>query len=110
MDFCPNARILLVGCKTDLRTDVCTLMELSMQKMAPVSHEQVIYSHLLDYYPLTIAWYVVLYSFGMALLLGVLTRKAGGSRGISGMLRIYVREKHSQRFSFSGAGLPSATC
>ncbi|KAB5546369.1 hypothetical protein PHYPO_G00071270 [Pangasianodon hypophthalmus] len=40
MDFCPNARILLVACKTDLRTDVCTLMELSTQKMAPISQEQ----------------------------------------------------------------------
>ncbi|KAF7696027.1 rho family GTPase 1a [Silurus meridionalis] len=40
MDFCPSARILLVACKTDLRTDVCTLMELSTQKMAPISHEQ----------------------------------------------------------------------
>ncbi|KAJ8397020.1 hypothetical protein AAFF_G00010740 [Aldrovandia affinis] len=40
LDFCPNTRVLLVGCKTDLRTDVCTLLELSNQKMAPVSHEQ----------------------------------------------------------------------
>ncbi|KAL7860041.1 hypothetical protein SRHO_G00151880 [Serrasalmus rhombeus] len=40
MDFCPSTRILLVGCKTDLRTDVCTLMELSNQKMVPISHEQ----------------------------------------------------------------------
>ncbi|KAK1801697.1 hypothetical protein P4O66_022341, partial [Electrophorus voltai] len=40
MDFCSTTRILLVGCKTDLRTDVCTLMELSNQKMVPISHEQ----------------------------------------------------------------------
>lgn len=40
LDFCPNTRILVVGCKTDLRTDVCTLMELSNQKQTPISHEQ----------------------------------------------------------------------
>ncbi|KPP78798.1 rho-related GTP-binding protein Rho6-like [Scleropages formosus] len=40
LDFCPNTRILLIGCKTDLRTDVCTLMELSNQKQTPISHEQ----------------------------------------------------------------------
>ncbi|MED6286648.1 Rho- GTP-binding protein Rho6 [Characodon lateralis] len=39
-DFCPNTRFLLIGCKTDLRTDVCTRMELSNQKQAPVSNEQ----------------------------------------------------------------------
>uniref|UniRef100_A0A8C7M7S0 Rho family GTPase 1 n=1 Tax=Oncorhynchus kisutch TaxID=8019 RepID=A0A8C7M7S0_ONCKI len=41
LDFCPSTRILLIGCKTDLRTDVCTLMELSNQKQTPISHEQV---------------------------------------------------------------------
>ncbi|KAI2649695.1 Rho-related GTP-binding protein Rho6 [Labeo rohita] len=40
LDFCPSTRILLVGCKTDLRTDVCTLMELSNQKQTPITHEQ----------------------------------------------------------------------
>lgn len=40
-DFCPSTRILLIGCKTDLRTDVCTRMELSNQKQTPISHEQV---------------------------------------------------------------------
>uniref|UniRef100_A0A1A8JCJ7 Rho-related GTP-binding protein Rho6 n=2 Tax=Nothobranchius TaxID=28779 RepID=A0A1A8JCJ7_NOTKU len=39
-DFCPNPRILLIGCKIDLRTDVCTRIELSNQKQAPVSYEQ----------------------------------------------------------------------
>uniref|UniRef100_A0A3B4A5T7 Rho-related GTP-binding protein Rho6 n=1 Tax=Periophthalmus magnuspinnatus TaxID=409849 RepID=A0A3B4A5T7_9GOBI len=39
-DFCPNTRILLIGCKTDLRTDVCTRIELSNQKQAPISYEQ----------------------------------------------------------------------
>lgn len=40
-DFCPSTRVLLIGCKTDLRTDVCTRMELSHQKQAPISQEQV---------------------------------------------------------------------
>lgn len=40
LDYCSSIRILLVGCKTDLRTDLSTLMELSNQKQAPVSHEQ----------------------------------------------------------------------
>ncbi|KAJ8359414.1 hypothetical protein SKAU_G00159390 [Synaphobranchus kaupii] len=40
LDFCPSTRILLIGCKMDLRTDVCTLMELSNQKQTPISHEQ----------------------------------------------------------------------
>lgn len=41
LDFCPSTRILLIGCKTDLRTDVCTLMELSNQKQTPIAYEQV---------------------------------------------------------------------
>lgn len=41
LDFCPSTRILLIGCKTDLRTDVCTLMELSNQKQTPITYEQV---------------------------------------------------------------------
>lgn len=40
-DFCPSTRILLIGCKTDLRTDVCTRLELSNQKQTPISPEQV---------------------------------------------------------------------
>ncbi|XP_035499798.2 rho-related GTP-binding protein Rho6-like isoform X1 [Scophthalmus maximus] len=39
-DFCPSTRVLLVGCKTDLRSDVCTRLELSTHKQSPVSHEQ----------------------------------------------------------------------
>ncbi|KAM8830859.1 rho-related GTP-binding protein Rho6-like [Synchiropus picturatus] len=39
-DFCPSTKILLIGCKTDLRTDVCTRMELSNQKQTPISYEQ----------------------------------------------------------------------
>lgn len=41
VDYCPSTRILLIGCKTDLRTDLSTIMELSNQKQAPVSYEQV---------------------------------------------------------------------
>ncbi|KAM6038668.1 LOW QUALITY PROTEIN: rho-related GTP-binding protein Rho6 [Theristicus caerulescens] len=40
LDYCPNTRVLLIGCKTDLRTDLSTLMELSHQKQAPISYEQ----------------------------------------------------------------------
>ncbi|XP_056130600.1 rho-related GTP-binding protein Rho6-like [Lampris incognitus] len=40
LDFCPSRQILLIGCKTDLRTDVCTLMELSNLKLTPISNEQ----------------------------------------------------------------------
>nr|XP_025044477.1 rho-related GTP-binding protein Rho6 [Pelodiscus sinensis] len=40
LDYCPSTRVLLIGCKTDLRTDLSTLMELSHQKQAPVSYEQ----------------------------------------------------------------------
>ncbi|KAM4797436.1 rho-related GTP-binding protein Rho6 [Rhinophrynus dorsalis] len=39
-DYCPSTRILLIGCKTDLRTDLSTIMELSHQKQVPVSYEQ----------------------------------------------------------------------
>ncbi|CAO2601012.1 Rho-related GTP-binding protein Rho6 [Lemmus lemmus] len=41
LDYCPSTRVLLIGCKTDLRTDLSTLMELSHQKQAPISYEQV---------------------------------------------------------------------
>ncbi|XP_034268204.1 rho-related GTP-binding protein Rho6 [Pantherophis guttatus] len=40
LDYCHNTRVLLIGCKIDLRTDFSTLMELSHQKQAPVSYEQ----------------------------------------------------------------------
>uniref|UniRef100_A0A7M4FR90 Rho family GTPase 1 n=1 Tax=Crocodylus porosus TaxID=8502 RepID=A0A7M4FR90_CROPO len=40
LDYCPSTRVLLIGCKTDLRTDLSTLLELSHQKQAPVSYEQ----------------------------------------------------------------------
>ncbi|NXO80603.1 RND1 protein, partial [Sitta europaea] len=38
LDYCPNTRVLLIGCKTDLRTDLSTLLELSHQKQAPISY------------------------------------------------------------------------
>lgn len=41
LDYCPSTRVLLIGCKIDLRTDLSTLMELSHQKQAPISYEQV---------------------------------------------------------------------
>lgn len=40
-EFCPNAKVVLVGCKLDMRTDVNTLRELSKQRLIPVTHEQV---------------------------------------------------------------------
>ncbi|KAK1877778.1 Rho-related GTP-binding protein RhoN, partial [Dissostichus eleginoides] len=39
-EFCPNAKVVLVGCKLDMRTDVSTLRELSKQRLIPVTHEQ----------------------------------------------------------------------
>lgn len=40
-EFCPNTKILLVGCKSDLRTDLTTLVELSNHRQTPVSYDQV---------------------------------------------------------------------
>lgn len=40
-EFCPNTKMLLVGCKSDLRTDLSTLVELSNHRQAPVSYDQV---------------------------------------------------------------------
>uniref|UniRef100_A0A8C8RBG3 Rho family GTPase 2 n=1 Tax=Pelusios castaneus TaxID=367368 RepID=A0A8C8RBG3_9SAUR len=39
-EFCPSAKIVLVGCKLDMRTDLNTLRELSKQRLIPVTHEQ----------------------------------------------------------------------
>ncbi|XP_042199321.1 rho-related GTP-binding protein RhoN [Callorhinchus milii] len=39
-EFCPNAKVLVVGCKIDMRTDLNTLRELSKQRLIPVTHEQ----------------------------------------------------------------------
>lgn len=41
-EFCPNTKMLLVGCKSDLRTDLSTLVELSSHRQAPVSYDQVV--------------------------------------------------------------------
>lgn len=40
-EFCPNTKMLLVGCKSDLRTDLTTLVELSNHRQTPVSYDQV---------------------------------------------------------------------
>lgn len=40
-EFCPNTKMLLVGCKSDLRTDLNTLVELSTHRQTPVSYDQV---------------------------------------------------------------------
>ncbi|XP_047657145.1 rho-related GTP-binding protein RhoN [Tachysurus fulvidraco] len=39
-EYCPNAKLVLVGCKLDMRTDVSTLRELSKQRLIPITHEQ----------------------------------------------------------------------
>ncbi|KAL8175732.1 UNVERIFIED_CONTAM: Rho- GTP-binding protein RhoN [Gekko kuhli] len=39
-EFCPSAKVVLVGCKLDMRTDMNTLRELSKQRLIPVTHEQ----------------------------------------------------------------------
>ncbi|KAK3520721.1 hypothetical protein QTP70_030586 [Hemibagrus guttatus] len=36
-EYCPNAKLVLVGCKLDMRTDVSTLRELSKQRLIPVT-------------------------------------------------------------------------
>ncbi|XP_077315627.1 rho-related GTP-binding protein RhoN isoform X1 [Lithobates pipiens] len=39
-EFCPSAKVILVGCKLDMRTDLNTLRELSKQRLIPITHEQ----------------------------------------------------------------------
>ncbi|KAG9474192.1 rho-related GTP-binding protein RhoN [Eleutherodactylus coqui] len=39
-EFCPSAKVILVGCKLDMRTDMNTLRELSKQRLIPITHEQ----------------------------------------------------------------------
>ncbi|XP_037546825.1 rho-related GTP-binding protein RhoN-like [Nematolebias whitei] len=39
-EFCPNAKVVLVGCKLDMRTDLNVLRELSKHRLIPVTHEQ----------------------------------------------------------------------
>ena len=40
-EFCPSAKVVLVGCKLDMRTDLGVLRELSKLRLIPVTHEQV---------------------------------------------------------------------
>lgn len=40
-EFCPTAKVVLVGCKLDMRTDLNVLRELSKHRLIPVTHEQV---------------------------------------------------------------------
>ncbi|KAG2461049.1 RND2 protein, partial [Polypterus senegalus] len=40
-EFCPSAKVVVVGCKLDMRTDLSTLRELSKQRLIPITHEQV---------------------------------------------------------------------
>ncbi|CAL8290199.1 unnamed protein product [Lota lota] len=39
-EFCPSTKVLLVGCKSDLRTHLSTLVELSSHRGTPVTYEQ----------------------------------------------------------------------
>ncbi|XP_051958363.1 rho-related GTP-binding protein RhoN-like [Xyrauchen texanus] len=39
-EFCPSAKVVLVGCKLDKRTDLHTLRELAKHTLIPVTHEQ----------------------------------------------------------------------
>lgn len=40
-EFCPSAKVVLVGCKMDMRTDLNVLRELAKHRLIPVTHEQV---------------------------------------------------------------------
>lgn len=40
-EFCPGAKVVLVGCKLDLRTDLNVMRELSKHRLIPCTHEQV---------------------------------------------------------------------
>lgn len=113
-DFCPSTRILLIGCKTDLRTDVCTRIELSNQKQTPISHEQVGPVTLLMnlnnltrgspcfFFPLFLA---LCFDQFLCQLSGIVYGQAARSRGLPGVLRLYVGEEHPQRFPYCGSGL-----
>uniref|UniRef100_A0AAQ4Q1D5 Rho family GTPase 2 n=1 Tax=Gasterosteus aculeatus aculeatus TaxID=481459 RepID=A0AAQ4Q1D5_GASAC len=39
-EFCPGAKVVLVGCKLDLRTDLNVMRELSKHRLIPCTHEQ----------------------------------------------------------------------
>lgn len=40
-EFCPSAKVVLVGCKMDTRTDLNVTRELAKHRLIPVTHEQV---------------------------------------------------------------------
>lgn len=40
-EFCPSAKVVLVGCKMDMRTDLNVMRELAKHRLIPVTHEQV---------------------------------------------------------------------
>ncbi|TWW81871.1 rho-related GTP-binding protein RhoN-like isoform X1 [Takifugu rubripes] len=39
-EFCPGAKVVLVGCKLDMRTDLSVMRELAKHRLIPVTHEQ----------------------------------------------------------------------
>ncbi|CAG00848.1 unnamed protein product [Tetraodon nigroviridis] len=39
-EFCPSAKVVLVGCKMDMRTDLNVMRELAKHRLIPVTHEQ----------------------------------------------------------------------
>lgn len=103
LDFCPSTRILLIGCKTDLRTDVCTLMELSNQKQTPIAYEQVRNENcdcwakqIFGMRTATfISWSIPGFSYG----------QAAGCRGLPGVLSVHLREEHPQRVPHRSDGV-----
>lgn len=40
-EHCPKQPIILVGCKTDLRTDAATVAELAKRRTTPIMYDQV---------------------------------------------------------------------
>lgn len=114
-DFCPSTRILLIGCKTDLRTDVCTRMELSNQKQSPISHEQVCFLLLLvclDWSEIPLWFFSIFtftFTFSSPLTSGLLHGQAAWSGGLLGVLSLHIGEEHPQRFPHRSVGLHEQT-
>ena len=44
--YCPQAPIIVVGCKSDLRNDVATLSKLKKQGKAMITYSEVFYDNL----------------------------------------------------------------
>lgn len=116
LDFCPSTRILLIGCKIDLRTDVCTLMELSNQKHTPITYEQVRdfvkRVHGISSFVGELSHSLVFENLPNVKLISISPRTTGlcygqaaGCRGLPGVLRIHLREKHPQRVPHRSDGL-----